>query len=77
MSTRSPPRIQISRVIAMTDIEYLRAHCPATIPLALREVVLANVVVGNMTTGRAADLLGLLGARYRSDGVAQQPGRGT
>lgn len=50
----------------MTNADYLRKHMPDTLPWAVRELIIANVVVGNYTPAHAADLSGIL-ARILSE----------
>jgi hypothetical protein len=40
----------------MTNAEYLRKHMPTSLPWAIRELIIANVVVGNYSMARASDL---------------------
>lgn len=49
----------------MTDAEYLRKHIPDIIPFAVRELLIANVVVGNYSLWGATLIADALAKQYR------------
>lgn len=56
----------------MTDADLLRKHWPPELPWAVRELIIANVIVGNYTLAYATDL-GFILARVCSSSPQQEP----